>query len=67
MKLAGTLLHEQVHNTETGAEGERAARRKESDFLRSRIDSLPKWQQKEAREWLRRLDMEAANNPKNVK
>jgi hypothetical protein len=34
--LAGTLAHEQVHNTD----GEEAARRIESDFLRSQMEKM---------------------------
>lgn len=65
--MAATLAHEQTHNTEHGNEGERAARRIESDFLRSRIDTLPSHDRREALERLRMLDLMAANNPRNVK
>ena len=67
MQLAGTLVHEQIHNTEVGEAGEGAARRKEADWFRSQIDKLPKWQQPKARELLHNLDVLAANNPRNVK
>ena len=38
IRLAATLLHEQVHNTE----GEFGAYRVQSDFVRSRIRSVPR-------------------------
>lgn len=35
--LAGSLVHEQIHNTD----GEEAARRKEADFLESKMRDVP--------------------------
>jgi hypothetical protein len=55
LKLAATLLHEQVHNTD----GEFAAYRMQSDFVRSRLRSLPCRQQEEARLYVQNLDVRA--------
>lgn len=55
LRLAATLVHEQVHNTD----GEFAAYRLQSDFVRSRLNSLPWRQQEEARRYLRGLDARA--------
>lgn len=55
LKLAATLVHEQVHNTD----GEFAAYRLQSDFLRSRLSSLSRRQQDDARRYLRGLDARA--------
>jgi hypothetical protein len=44
--LAGTLAHEQVHNTD----GEEAARRIESDFIRSKLGGLNYPQQQKAKQ-----------------
>ncbi len=55
LKLAATLVHEQVHNTD----GEFAAYRLQSDFVRSRLSSLPPRQQEEARRYLQGLDARA--------
>lgn len=37
LRLAATLMHEQVHDTD----GEAAAYRRQADFVRSRLDRLP--------------------------
>ena len=56
LKLAATLAHEQTHNTERGIEGERAARRIEADFIRSRAKALPNQYRKSANEYVQALD-----------
>jgi hypothetical protein len=62
LKLAATLLHEQVHNTD----GEFAAYRMQSDFVRSRLRSLPWRQQEAARLYVQNLDVRAnAFAPRN--
>lgn len=38
--LASTLVHEQIHNTDRRSVGEAAARRKQADFLISKLDTL---------------------------
>lgn len=40
--MASILLHEQVHNTETGKEGEFPAHRLQADFLKSKIAEMDK-------------------------
>lgn len=57
LRLAATLIHEQVHNTD----GEHAAYRLQSDFVRSRLNSLPWGQQAEARRYLHRLEARACS------
>lgn len=56
LALAAILTHEQIHNTESGAEGERAARIKEADFIRSKMDRLSRGGKEHAKERLRYLD-----------
>lgn len=56
LKLAATLVHEQVHHTD----GDHAAYRLQSDFVRSRLNALPRNQQAEARRYIRSLDTRAA-------
>jgi hypothetical protein len=58
--VAAVLAHEQVHNSEVGEEGERAASRIEADFLRSRMGSLPPVYRAEARKRLLTLEHLAA-------
>lgn len=53
--LAATLVHEQVHNTD----GEFAACRRQSDFVRSRLHTVPARQQQAAARYLRGLDARA--------
>jgi hypothetical protein len=55
LKLAATLAHEQVHNTD----GEFAAYRLQSDLVRSRLKSVPRLQQDEVRKYLQNLDARA--------
>ena len=45
--LASILLHEQVHGTETGREGEFPAHRLQADFLRSKMSDMPGRTQRE--------------------
>lgn len=52
LKLAATLVHEQAHNSD----GEYAAYRLQSDFVRSRIAGLPWRYHAEATQYLRALD-----------
>lgn len=52
LKLAGTLAHEQVHNTD----GEFAASRLQADFVRSKLESLPRPQREDARAYLQGLE-----------
>jgi hypothetical protein len=56
LKLAATLVHEQVHR----ADGDHAAYRLQSDFVRSRLGGLPRDQQEEARRYIVSLDTRAA-------
>jgi hypothetical protein len=56
LKLAATLAHEQVHNSD----GEHAAYRLQSDFVRSRIRSLSWRHRGEAQHYLGELDARAA-------
>jgi hypothetical protein len=55
LKLAATLVHEQVHDTD----GEHAAYRVQSDFVRSKLSGLPRRQQAEARRYLQGLEARA--------
>lgn len=55
LKLAATLAHEQVHNSD----GEYAAYRLQSDFVRSRVGGLPWRYRDEAGRYLRELDERA--------
>ncbi len=52
LKLAATLAHEQVHNTD----GELAAYRLQADFVRSKLESLPRSQREDARAYLQGLE-----------
>lgn len=55
LKLAATLVHEQVHDTD----GEAAAYRRQSDFVRDRLKGLP-WRDREAAwRYVRELDARA--------
>lgn len=56
LQLAATIVHEQVHNSD----GEHAAYRVQSDFVRSRLHSLPARQQVQAQQYLRALDSRAS-------
>jgi hypothetical protein len=55
LQLAATLLHEQVHNTD----GEAAAYRLQSDFVRDRLQHLPGRVREDARRYIERLDARA--------
>jgi hypothetical protein len=55
LKLAATLAHEQVHNTD----GEPAAYRVQADFVRSRLQTLRWHQREEAQQHLQTLDARA--------
>jgi hypothetical protein len=57
LRLAATLVHEQVHDTD----GEHAAYRVQADFVRSRLMDLPRRHRAEARRYLQKLD-ERANS-----
>jgi hypothetical protein len=57
LRLAATIVHEQVHNSD----GEHAAYRVQSDFVRSRLHTLPARQQGRARQYLRVLESRAAS------
>lgn len=55
LKLAATLAHEQVHNSD----GDAAAYRLQSDFVRDKLRGLPWHQQEGARRYLEELDARA--------
>jgi hypothetical protein len=55
LKLAGTLIHEQVHNTD----GEFAACRLQADFVRATLPILPRRQRESGRQFLASLDARA--------
>jgi hypothetical protein len=55
LKLAATLAHEQVHNTD----GDFAAYRLQSDFVRSKLNTLPRRQREEARAYLQQIEAKA--------
>ena len=55
LKLAATLAHEQVHNTD----GELAAYRLQSDFVRSKLEGVPRRQRKDACAYLQSLEAKA--------
>jgi hypothetical protein len=57
LQLAATLAHEQVHGTEAGEEGERAARRIEADFIRSKLKNVHPVQRKDAERHLRVVEV----------
>jgi len=46
--LAGTLVHEQTHNTESGPQGELAAMQLEMDYLASQVPTLKGWDRRQA-------------------
>ena len=52
LRLAATLLHERVHETD----GEYAARRIQADFVRSQLRSLPSSQRREGDRYWRTLE-----------
>ena len=55
LALAATLVHEHVHDTDSDL----AAYRVQSDFVRSRLSSLPRQQRQAGRAYLERLDAKA--------
>jgi len=55
LKLAATLVHEQVHNTD----GEFAAYRLQSDFVRSRLKGLPSRHAEAAARFLENVEARA--------
>ena len=55
LKLAATLAHEQVHNTD----GELAAYRLQADFVLSKLESVPRRHRKEACAYLQSLEAKA--------
>lgn len=55
LALAGTLVHEQVHNTDGG----HAAARLEADFVRSRLGQVPRHEWAATRLYLDQLEMRA--------
>lgn len=55
LRLAATLMHEQVHDTD----GEAAAYRRQADFVRSRIEEVPPGQRARARAYWRVLEVRA--------
>ena len=55
VRLAGTLLHEQIHDTD----GEAAACRLQSDFVRSRLDSVPRNERERIERYWRLLEARA--------
>jgi hypothetical protein len=55
LKLAATLAHEQVHNTD----GELAAYRLQADFVRSKLEGVPRRQRKDACAYLQSLEAKA--------
>ena len=57
LRLAATLLHEQVHETDD----EYAARRLQADFVRSRLDALPPAQRASADRYWRTLEARAVS------
>lgn len=54
--LAASLVHEQQHETEKGEMGEYASRRKEADFIESKMNTLPGWEKPKAREFINQLN-----------
>jgi hypothetical protein len=52
LRLAATILHERVHETD----GEYAARRLQADFVRSQLRSLPSSQRREAERYWSTLE-----------
>ena len=57
LRLAATLLHEQVHETD----GEYAARRIQADFVRRRLNALPSSQRRSAHRYWRTLEVRAVS------
>ena len=57
LRLAATLLHEQVH----GTDDEYAARRLQADFVRSRLDALPSAQRASADRYWTTLEARAVS------
>lgn len=55
LRLAATLLHERMHDTH----GEDEAYRRQADFVRSRLDSLPRTEWKRAHAYWRTLEVRA--------
>lgn len=56
LRLAATLLHEQVHRSD----GEHAAYRLQADFVRSRLRQVPRRERAEAERYLEGLETRAA-------
>ena len=52
LRLAATILHERVHETD----GEYAARRRQADFVRSQLRSVPSSQRRDADRYWRTLE-----------
>jgi hypothetical protein len=52
LRLAATILHERVHETD----GEYAARRRQADFVRSQLRFLPSSQRRDADRYWRTLE-----------
>ena len=57
VRLAATLLHEQIHETD----GEYAARRVQADFIRSRLKGLPVSQRARGEHYWRTVEARAAS------
>lgn len=55
LRLAATLMHEQVHDTD----GEAAAYRRQADYVRSPLDELPASERSRARAYWRVLEVRA--------
>ena len=55
LRLAATLMHEQIHETD----GEDAAYRRQADFVKSRLDELPADQRHRAHAYWRVLELRA--------
>lgn len=55
LRLAATLMHEQVHDSD----GEAAAYRRQADYVRSRLDELPADQRSRGRAYWRVLEVRA--------
>jgi hypothetical protein len=65
--LAGILAHEQTHETEKGPDSEWATRRKESDFLQSKLETVPSYQRDSVRDRIRQQEEFLITPPRKVR
>jgi hypothetical protein len=63
LRLAATLVHERAHDTD----GEAAAYRQQADFVRSRLDSLPRDERARAHAYWRTLEVRAISMAKAMR